>query len=183
MKTTILFCFAILISQTAISQKATLASNTSTTPLSNWQPVNNLSQTFRAIFGEEASLHWINELAKEGSFYQPTHSNGLIVVLPDYMYSKARLEAKLEAGFFKVKNTKLLPLADTRTSQGNQTYARFLGTLEGMPASMDMVVVKRGDKYLTIMGFCPGNELNTEFSNQFQHDIARLFSPALAGTR
>jgi hypothetical protein len=99
------------------------------------------------------------------------------------MHSEARLRAKLDHGFYKVENTFLLPLANTVTWQEDKLYARFLGTLEGVPASLDLAVLEQNGKYLTVMGFFPGNEVSNGFSMKFRQDVNRLFDNTILADR
>jgi hypothetical protein len=39
-----------------------------------------------------------------------------------------------------------------------------------------MAVTQQGSKYLTVMGFFPGNEVSNEFSMKFRLDLNRLLA-------
>src|SRR5690606_5288505 len=167
----------LLFSQTPIQ----ISLNKSKNLQKEWHKTDNWLQTFSATFGKDATTNWIGELAMEGEFYSNTETGGFIVVLPKYVQSYAKLNAKFQYGIYENKNTRLLPIMDEANFTDHVNTTRLLGYLGGIPASLDMAVIKEDGHYLTIMGFYPGNELSNDFSKKFRHLIDQTFpTPAFA---
>ncbi len=148
-----------------------------------WQQTENWLQTFHTTFGKEATANWMSELAVNGVFYRNKEAGGFIVVLPTYVQSKAKLQAKFQYGIYENKNTRLLPIKDDAANSGNLWTTRFLGFLGGVPASLDMAVVEQGGKYLTLMGFYPNHELVNDFSKKFQQFVERNYGENVFASR
>ena len=186
MKTVIALFLATMILPTCFlfSQNAVQVSLKSHPVLQKeWQQTENWLQTFRTTFGKDAATNWMSELAMDGEFYLNTETGGFIIVLPKYMQSYAKLKAKFQYGIYENKNTRLLPIMDEADLVDNLWTTRFLGYLGGIPASLDMAVVKQDDKYLTVMGFYPGQELSNDFSKKFQRLVEQTFAAPVYAAR
>jgi hypothetical protein len=177
----LIFCLAALACSIASSfSQNQMKTNCQAAPVApdGWVETNDWLGAFQSVFGKQADTQWVSWLAKQGRFYLNPSTGGLCIVLPDYMYSYAKLRAKFDYGISENGNTRLMPVGSETTRRGGNWYARFIGTLEGVPATLDMVVSRQDGKYLTVMGFFPGNELSNEFSTKFQRDASRLLNAA-----
>ena len=186
MKITKVFFLTIflLLSSQLISQQPMRVSSSSQFMLNQeWQQTENWLQTFRNTFGKNASPNWIGELAMEGKVFQNMEMGGFIIALPKYIQSNAKLRSKFQYGIYENKNTRLLPITDDAAYMGDLSTTRFLGVLGGVPASLDMAVVKQGGKYLTLMGFFPGHELENDFSKKFQQFIEKNYGGDVYASR
>ena len=143
--------------------------------MGEWQPAPNWLEAYRNAFGKAAGTQWISELALEGTFLQNRKTGGLLIVLPDHLSSFDQMKSILAYGIFEGKDTRLMPLTGEMNRSQNLCFARFLGQLEGVPASLDLAVIQQDGSYLTVMGFYPGNELTNEFSGNFEQTVSRAF--------
>jgi hypothetical protein len=178
-----IFCFAAisLCIVSSFSQAPTKINVPAAPPaLEGWQETTGWLNAFHTVFGKQADTQWVSWLAGQGRLYPDPATGGLYIVLPDYMYSYAKLRAKLDYGIFENENTRLMPIKHETARRDDTWYARFAGTLEGVPATLDMAVFLLDGKYRTVMGFYPGNELANGFSAKFRQDANRLLnSPAV----
>ncbi len=140
-----------------------------------WKQADNWLQTLRSTFGKDIGTNWMSELAMEGEFYLNTDCGGFIVLLPKYIQSDAKMHAKFQYGIYENKNTRLLPLSGETEFASHLNTTRLLGNIGGVPATLDIAVVDQGGKFLTIMGFYPGNEISNDFSKKFQQMVEQNY--------
>ena len=89
----------------------------------------------------------------------------------------------MQYGIYENKNTRLLPIRDEAQFNNQIWTTRYLGFLGGVPASMDLAVVEEHGKYITVMGFFPGQELSNDFSKRFELLIERTLSAPVIAAR